>query len=127
MNDLQTIGCGVTASGALFFLIALLRLFNRRFLITGDVLLLIGICLIMHPTTFFALLIQRDKLKGTLAFTAGIILICLKLAFPGAICEVVGVYWLFGGFLPLFFSLLSKLPVIGSLVPSSLKKEDLDI
>jgi hypothetical protein len=127
MNDVQAIGCGVTGFGAAFFIIAVFRLFNRRFLITADVLLLIGINLMMHPRAFFAHLIQKAKLKGTIAFAAGIVLVCLRLAFVGAICELVGVYWLFGGFLPLFFSLVSKLPIIGFLIPSSLKKEDLDI
>jgi hypothetical protein len=127
MNDLQAIGCGVTGFGAVFFLIAILRLFNRRFLITADVLLLLGISLMMHPPAFIAHLIQKDKLKGTIAFSAGMALVCLKLAFAGAICEIVGVYWLFGGFLPLFVSLLSKIPIVGSLIPSALKKEEPDI
>lgn len=127
MNDLQAIGCGVTGCGAVMMLLGLIMLLNRKLLVTSNLLLLIGIPMMMGLRDFMKFLIQRTKIKGTVAFFLGIVLVFAKLAFPGLICEVVGCYWLFGGFLPLFFSLLSKIPVIGSFIPARLRKDGLDI
>lgn len=127
MNDLQVIGSGVTGAGALFLVLGILTLLNRRFLVTANVLLLIGVPMMMGWREFIRFIFQKEKMRGTFAFLLGLFLVLLKLALPGIVCEVVGCYWLFGGFLPMFFSLVSRIPVIGALVPSSLKKEDLDL
>ena len=108
-------------------LLGLIMLLNRKLLVTSNLLLLIGIPMMMNVRDFLKFLIQKEKIKGTIAFFVGIGLVFAKLAFPGLICEVVGCYWLFGGFLPLFFSLVGKIPVIGSFIPARLRKGDLDI
>ena len=127
MNDLQVIGCGVTGAGAVFLLLGVLSLLNRRFLVTANALLLLGVPMMMGIHEFRRFVFQKEKMRGTLAFLLGLMLVLLRLSLPGIVCEVVGCYWLFGGFLPIFFSLMSRIPIIGGLVPSSLKKEDLDL
>ena len=127
MNDLQVIGCGVTGSGAIFLILGIFTLLKRRFLVTANALLIIGIPMMMGGKRFVRFLFQRERMRGTVAFFLGIVLVFAKLSLPGILCELVGCYWLFGGFLPMFFSLLSKIPVVGMFVPSSMKKDDLDI
>jgi hypothetical protein len=128
MNDVQIIGSGVTVGGVAFLLLGIFTFLNRRFLVTANVLLLLGLLLLYGTGPFFRFLFQKDKLKGTFGFVLGISMIFLKWTLPGVAFEVVGLYWLFGGFLPLFFSLLSRIPIIGLFVPSSMKKqEDLGI
>jgi hypothetical protein len=128
MNDVQVIGSGITVGGVVFLLLGIFSLLNRRFLVTANVLLLIGLLLMYGLGSFLRFLFQKDKLKGTLAFVLGIVFVFVKWSLAGVVCEVVGCYWLFGGFLPLLFSLLSRIPIMGALIPSSLKKqEDLSI
>ena len=127
MNDLEVIGSGVIGGGFLFFILGIFS-FSSEFLITANLLFLIGLNLLMTPRNFINFLIRKEKLKGTVAFFIGIILIFLKQAILGIIGELVGAYWLFGGFLPMLFTVLSKIPVLGLLIPASLRRkgENLD-
>jgi maltodextrin utilization protein YvdJ len=100
---------------------------NRRFLVTADILLLLGLLLALGFRQFFGYLFSRGRFKGTIAFLAGAALIVIKLGLPGVICEILGLYWLFGGFIPIILSLLSRIPVIGRLFPSQAKKATIDV
>ena len=123
MNDFEVIGLGVIGFGVLFFLIGLFG-FNRNFLVTSNLLMIIGTMLFMKIKTFFNFLIQKIKLKGTLSFFIGFTLVLFKLPLPGILCEIVGIYWLFGGFLPALLSLISKIPIISYFFPSFLKNKN---
>ena len=127
MNDLEVIGAGVVGGGFLFFILGIFS-FSSEFLITANLLFLIGLNMLMGPKSFLSFLIKKDKLKGTIVFLVGIILIFCKQALFGIISEAIGAYWLFGGFLPMLFTLLSKIPILGLIIPSSLKSkgENLD-
>lgn len=96
-------------------------------LVTANILLLLGLLLALGFRQFFGYLFSRERFKGTVAFLAGAVLIVVKLGLPGLICQLVGLYWLFGGFIPIIFSLLSRIPVIGRLFPSRSKKDTLDV
>ena len=126
-NDLEVIGGGVIFGGALFFISGVFSL-SSEFLITANLLFLIGLNMSMGPKQFFKFLFKKDKLKGSICFLLGIVLIFLKQALFGIICEAIGIYFLFGGFMPIIFTLLGKLPILGHLIPSSLKSkgENLD-
>ena len=59
---------------------------------------------------FFA---RRQKLKGTAAFAAGIVLILLRWAFVGFVVELYGLFVLFGDFLNTIAGFANNIPVIG--------------
>ena len=117
MNDSQIIGVGLLGFGALFFILGTLLLLDRALLVMSNIMLMMGIFILMGPKGFYSFAIQRDKMQGSIAFFLGIALVLLKLPLPGVICEVTGAYWLFGGFLPLLFSLLMKIPFISNILP----------
>ena len=123
MNDLEVIGSGVIGGGFLFFILGLFS-FSSEFLITANLLFIIGLNLSMGPKPFFSFLIRKDNLKGTVVFFIGIVLVFLKQAVLGIICEGIGAYFLFGGFLPMIFSLLGRIPGLGLLIPTTLKKRE---
>ena len=112
MNELQSIGTGVLAFGAIFFILGCVFLMDRTMLVMSNVLILLGINLIMSPRDFITFILSKERIKGSIAFILGILLVLFKIPLPGIICEVTGAYWLFGGFLPLLLSLLSKLPFV---------------
>ncbi|EAX93838.1 Got1-like family protein [Trichomonas vaginalis G3] len=123
MNDLEVIGGGVIFGGVIFFLLGIFSM-STEFLITANILILLGLNLYMHVKQFFTFLIQKDKLKGTIAFFAGIALVFLKHPVFGIIAELVGTYWLFGGFLPALLALLSRVPVLSMILPKSFGKNE---
>jgi maltodextrin utilization protein YvdJ len=127
MSELEAIGRGLTAFGAAFFVLGIFIFINRKLLVTADILILLGLVLALGFRQFFGYLFSRERLKGTTAFLAGAALIVLRLGLPGVICEIVGLYWLFGGFIPIIFSLLSRIPIIGWFFPSQPKKDTIDV
>jgi hypothetical protein len=127
MNDIEVIGAGVTGFGVAFFILGIFTFLNRKLLVTSTILVVLGLGMGVGPISLAKLLIRKDRLKGTIAYFAGVVLVFLKLSLPGVACEVVGAYWLFGGFLPIVLSIVSRIPIVGHFIPSSMKKEDLDV
>lgn len=126
MNEFQAIGYGLLGFGVGFFILGIFTLGKRQFLVTSNLLIILAVNLIFGIKEFIRFIFQRTRIVGTLAFFLGITLIFARLPIPGVICELVGAYWLFGGFLQLFWSLLLKIPIMSSLVPQSWRKETLD-
>lgn len=59
---------------------------------------------------FFA---RRQKLKGTAAFTAGILLIFLRWPLIGFLVELYGIFVLFGDFFATIGGFVGNVPVVG--------------
>lgn len=59
---------------------------------------------------FFA---RRQKLKGTAAFTAGILLILLRWPLIGFLVELYGIFVLFGDFFATIGGFMGNVPVVG--------------
>ena len=125
MDDFEVIGSGLLFFGFSFVLLGLVMGLNRRFIITGDLLLLIGVILTMGIQQFSQLIISKSRLKGTIAFIIGVILVLYKIVLAGFLCQAVGIYWLFGGFITIILSTLRHIPIIGRFIPGKEKDEDL--
>ena len=125
MGEVQRIGTNLFWFGFVIFLVGFITM-KPRILVSSNIQIFLGLLLSNGFQQFFRYLFKVERLKGTILFIVGMVLVILKMMLPGAICELVGGYWLFGGFLPIVFSFLGKVPIISRLIPSSLKKEDLD-
>lgn len=117
MKDRTIIGIGLLGFGTLFFILGVILLLDRALLVMSNILILFSIIVLMNPKGFYSFAIQRDKIQGTIAFFTGILLVFFKLPLPGIVCEVVGAYWLFGGFYPMLLTLLMKIPYISNFIP----------
>jgi hypothetical protein len=124
MDDSQIIGLGLVGFGSFFFLLGVLLLLDRALLIMSNLLIMGGIIFLMGASGFYAFVIQKGKAQGSIAFFLGIALILCKLPLPGILCEVVGAYWLFGGFWPMLLSLVMKLPYASVIFPFLSKPKD---
>lgn len=128
MNETQTIGLGVLGFGVALFFLGILMLFDRALLVMSNLLILISIVLLMGPEGVLKFIVQKDKMRGTAAFLAGIFLVLIKIPYLGIPCEIAGAYWLFGGFIPLLVSLLLKVPFLTTILPFLAKsKEELPL
>jgi hypothetical protein len=108
-------------SGGGFFLIGgVLLFFDRAMLAMGNVLFLIGLCLIIGAQKTLAFFARRQKLKGTAAFAAGILLILLRWPLVGFCVELYGIFVLFGDFLSTIASFVRGVPYVGPVVAGAL-------
>lgn len=79
----------------------------------GNILFLIGLTIIIGPAKTALFFARRQKLKGTAAFAAGILLILFRWPLIGFLVELYGIFILFGDFLGTIFGFARNLPVVG--------------
>lgn len=85
-----------------------------------QILFLIGLTLIIgiqKTAVFFA---RRQKLKGTAAFAAGILLILFRWPLIGFLVELYGIFILFGDFLVTIGQFAGNIPVVGPYIEKAL-------
>ena len=87
-----------------------------------QILFLIGLTIIIGPSRTVVFFARRQKLKGTAAFAAGIVLILIKWAFVGFVVELYGIFVLFGDFLATIAGFVGNVPMIGPYIADFLEK-----
>lgn len=102
----------------MFFMLGIVFFFNARLLAFGNLLFLAGIFLLIGTQKAVAFFTSPHKIKGTVCFGTGIILILFKWAFVGFAVEVLGILALFGSFFGVILSFLRQLPIIGPFLSS---------
>ncbi|ORZ39710.1 vesicle transport protein [Catenaria anguillulae PL171] len=116
LSDSQKIGVGLTAFGSLFLLLGVLLFFDGGLLAIGNVLFLGGVTMLIGLSKTFAFFARKNKLRGTLCFFAGILLVFMRWPIIGMMIEVFGFINLFGDFFPVVIAFLRRIPVIGPLL-----------
>ncbi|CEQ40891.1 SPOSA6832_02566 [Sporobolomyces salmonicolor] len=96
LTDAQKIGVGLTSFGAVFMLLGVVMLFDGPLIALGNILFVSGLPLIIGPRKTFYFFARRNKLRGSFAFLAGIVLVFLKYPFFGVLIETFGFLNLFG-------------------------------
>ncbi|KAJ0421112.1 vesicle transport protein [Aspergillus carlsbadensis] len=121
MTDNQKIGVIFCSGGGLFLFGGVLMFFDRSLLAMGNILFLIGLTLIIGFEKTLAFFSRRQKLKGTAAFVAGILLILLRWPLIGFCVELYGLFILFGDFLVTIGQFAGNIPVVGPYIRSALE------
>ncbi|RDX44872.1 Got1-domain-containing protein [Lentinus brumalis] len=116
LTDGQKIGVALTSFGALFMLLGVILFFDGALLALGNILFISGLTLIIGPHKTFYFFARKQKLRGTVCFIGGILLVFFKWPFVGVIVETFGFLNLFGDFFPVILTFLRQLPVIGHLL-----------
>ncbi|KAF7321435.1 hypothetical protein MKEN_00664000 [Mycena kentingensis (nom. inval.)] len=114
LSDAQKIGVALTTFGGLFMLLGVMLFFDGALLALGNILFVSGITLIIGPKKTFYFFARKQKLRGTVCFVGGILLVFLKWPFIGMIVETFGFLNLFGDFFPVIVTFLRQLPFIGT-------------
>lgn len=92
--------------------------FDARLLAMGNLLFVAGIVLIIGPNRTVVFFTRRSKIKGSVCFGVGILLILFKWSFIGFAVELLGILGLFGDFFGVIVGFLRSLPVIGPVLNS---------
>ena len=87
-----------------------------------QILFLIGLTLIIGVQKTMAFFARRQKLKGTAAFAAGILLILLRWPLTGFLIELYGIFILFGDFFATIGGFAGNIPVVGPYIQQMLEK-----
>ncbi|KAI6026284.1 hypothetical protein PISMIDRAFT_92138 [Pisolithus microcarpus 441] len=116
LSDTQKIGVALTTFGSLFMMLGVMLFFDGALLALGNLLFLSGLTLIIGPQKTFYFFARKQKLRGTICFLGGILLVFLKYPFIGMIVETLGFLNLFGDFFPVVLTFLRQLPFIGTLL-----------
>ncbi|PVF95431.1 putative GOT1-membrane protein required for ER to Golgi transport, partial [Serendipita vermifera] len=116
INDNIEIGVGLTSFGAFFMFLGVILFFDGGLLALGNILFVSGLTLIIGVEKTFYFFARKNKLRGTVCFFGGILLVFLKRPFFGMIIETFGFLNLFGDFFPVILSFLRQLPVIGNIL-----------
>lgn len=102
--------------GIFFFCLGIITFFDSALLAFGNVLFLIGIGLIIGLRRTFYFFARPNKIRGSICFLVGILLILIKYSFVGFAIECIGILSLFGDFFGVIVSFLRSVPVIGPLL-----------
>ncbi|KAM3581993.1 Golgi Transport [Umbelopsis sp. WA50703] len=116
LTDAQKIGAGLTAFGTFFMFLGIMMLFDAGLMAIGNILFLSGITIIIGPRSTLLFFMRREKIRGTLCFLGGILLVFLRWPFVGFGVEIFGFLNLFGDFFPVIFGFLRRLPIIGAIL-----------
>ncbi|KAF8305155.1 golgi transporter, partial [Clavulina sp. PMI_390] len=110
------IGVALTSFGTFFMFLGVLLFFDAGLLALGNILFISGLTLIIGPTKTFYFFARKNKLRGSICFLGGVLLVFLKWPFVGMIVETFGFLNLFGDFFPVVLTFLRQLPVIGNIL-----------
>ncbi|KAJ2060315.1 Golgi Transport [Coemansia aciculifera] len=113
LSDTQKIGVGLSAFGFAMIGLGVVLFFDAGLIAIGNILFLAGMSMIIgvQKTLFF--FTRRDKLRGSIAFFAGFLLVLVKWSILGILIEAFGFLNLFGDFFPVVVNFLRHMPVIG--------------
>lgn len=112
-GDNANLGTLLTVAGALSFVSAMFSGFNFRMTMASNVLFIAGVYLILGARRFVRFLSDRKRLPGAVLYIIGVVLIIIGRSGWGGLIELVGMFAMFGGFLPRLMNILQKLPYIG--------------
>ncbi|KAJ5885464.1 hypothetical protein N7495_009974 [Penicillium taxi] len=121
LTENQKIGVIFCSAGGLFLLLGVIMFFDRSLLGMGNILFLIGLTLIIGFQKTIVFFSRPQKLKGTAAFSAGIILILLRWPLTGFLIELYGLFILFGDFLITIGSFAGNIPIVGPYIKRGLE------
>jgi len=116
LSDAQKIGVALTTFGGLFMLLGVVLFFDGALLALGNILFLSGLTLIIGPQKTFYFFARKQKIRGTICFFGGILLVFFKWPFIGVLVETFGFLNLFGDFFPVIVTFLRQLPFVGTIL-----------
>uniref|UniRef100_A0A6M2DWE1 Putative vesicle-mediated transport corethrella appendiculata n=1 Tax=Xenopsylla cheopis TaxID=163159 RepID=A0A6M2DWE1_XENCH len=114
VNDVQKIGVGLAGFGIAFLFLGVLLLFDKGLLAIGNILFICGLACVIGLERTFRFFFQRHKVKASVCFFGGIIVVLIGWPLIGMIIETYGFVLLFSGFFPVAVNFLRRVPVLGT-------------
>lgn len=116
ITDTQKIGVGLAGFGIFFLFLGMLMLFDKSLLALGNILFISGLSCVIGLERTFRFFFQRHKVKASIAFFGGIIIVLAGWPLVGMLLETYGFVLLFSGFFPVAINFLRRVPILGTLL-----------
>ncbi|XP_022920635.1 vesicle transport protein GOT1B [Onthophagus taurus] len=116
ITDTQKIGVGLAGFGMFFIFLGVLLIFDKSLLALGNILFIAGLACVIGLERTFRFFFQRHKVKASVAFFGGIIIVLVGWPLIGMIFESYGFFLLFSGFLPVAVNFLRRVPILGTIL-----------
>eukprot|EP01102_Stenamoeba_stenopodia_P002663 TRINITY_DN12519_c0_g1_i1.p1 TRINITY_DN12519_c0_g1~~TRINITY_DN12519_c0_g1_i1.p1 ORF type:complete len:141 (-),score=30.74 TRINITY_DN12519_c0_g1_i1:30-452(-) len=118
LTDNQKIGALLTGFGLFFLFFGTLLFLDRGLLAIGNILFLSGIIWFIGFKKTIAFFFQETKLRGSILFLGGILLVFLGWVHPifGMAIEIFGFINLFGNFFPVVLAFVRRLPYASTIL-----------
>ncbi|KAN0062432.1 Golgi Transport [Thecaphora frezii] len=123
---LAEIGVGLVSFGSFFLMMGVVLFFDAALLALGNVLFTAGITLLIGPQKTFYFFARKQKMRGTICFFTGMMMVFCKWAVVGMLVEAFGFLNLFGDFFPVILNFLRQLPGIGNVLSLPYIRDVLD-
>jgi Got1/Sft2-like family len=108
-----------------FYVFGVALMFDRFFLLLGNILFLIGASYSAGWFTLTMFFVKPTKIKGSFCYFSGMFLILIGWSFVGGIVQVLGFYYLFRDFIPHVYASSKYIPGIGPYICSSAVLKDI--
>ncbi|XP_050521987.1 vesicle transport protein GOT1B isoform X1 [Daktulosphaira vitifoliae] len=116
ITDLQKIGVGLAGFGITFLFLGMLLLFDKGLLAIGNILFIVGLSCVIGVTRTLKFFFQRHKIKASVSFFGGILVVLFGWPLVGMLLEIYGFILLFSGFFPVVINFMRRVPVLGTLL-----------
>ncbi|XP_062533416.1 vesicle transport protein GOT1B-like [Armigeres subalbatus] len=114
ISDTQKIGVGLAGFGIAFLFLGVLLLFDKGLLAIGNILFICGLACVIGLERTFRFFFQKHKVKASIGFFGGIVIVLLGYPLIGMLIETYGFILLFSGFFPVAINFLRRVPVLGN-------------
>lgn len=103
-SETRKVGAGLSAIGFSLLLMGCFLMFNRAMLVLGNIFVIAGLIAVVGPQRAVAFFSRKQKWRGSLSFSIGLLLIFYGRTFIGMVIEVFGILNLFGYVSPCLIS-----------------------
>lgn len=110
LTDSQKIGFGLICLGIGFVCLGMILLFDSSLIAIGNTLFLVGLYFSIGFQRTISLFTKPDRIRGTICFFLGALLVMLRWGLIGIIIEIFGFFNLFGNFLPTVVAFTRQMP-----------------
>ena len=118
-DDNKKIGIGLIVIGLVFYFLGMLFMLDRGFLAIGNLAFIMGMVILVGPTNTVGFFTRKSKVKGSVCFFAGFVLIVIGwfgFTCAGFLLQLYGLFLLFRDFIKTIFKTMETLPVIGPMI-----------
>lgn len=115
---MQKIGMGLVTIGSILLVLGVVFFFDSGLLAMGNLLFIGGLVALIGPSQTVGFFVQAHRLRGTVCFCLGIILVIVGRPVVGMLIEIFGIVNLFGNFFPQALPFLRRIPLIGPVFES---------
>ena len=110
MNENKQIGIGLCIIGIICMTIGVMMFFERKLLAMGDLAFLAGLGVLLGPQGLYRFFSPQKKLKGTVCFFGGFLIIVWGYSFIGFVIQMIGAWFLFAAYLANVIQWLRMVP-----------------